>query len=75
MHRRLAHNDNHINTVAKPILNLGCSQYQCADDEVYKSLEEPVCVPKSECQPICMTVGNITYHEGEMMEYDDCHSW
>jgi von Willebrand factor len=62
--------------VAEPLfVSIGCGQYECPDDHVYKSQEDPICIPKSECKPVCMTVGNITYHEGEMMEYDDCHSW
>lgn len=59
----------------RPLLSIGCSQYECSNGQVFKSKKELVCVPKTKCKPVCLKIGNITYHEGDMMEYDDCHSW
>lgn len=57
------------------IVILGCSPVKCQDGYVQKSVQEPECIRKSECKPLCMTVGNKTYYEGDLMEENGCKKW
>ncbi|CAB3386136.1 Hypothetical predicted protein [Cloeon dipterum] len=52
----------------------GCELKKCGEGEIYQSLQELKCVPKSSCKPVCMKIGNVTYYEGDLMEQDACHS-
>ncbi|XP_073969601.1 hemolectin isoform X3 [Rhodnius prolixus] len=52
----------------------GCKYKNCAEGEVYLNSSLKQCVPKSECKPECLKIGNQTYYEGDFIEGDACHS-
>ncbi|KAK6627245.1 hypothetical protein RUM44_009722 [Polyplax serrata] len=66
-----------------PILFDACSREPCVEG-CQKPICEPgyvliddnsiSCVPITTCKSACLTVNNVTYLEGDIMESDDCHS-
>lgn len=53
----------------------GCDKPHCPPGEVFVDSSSTKCIPMSSCKSACLTVNNVTYFEGDLMENDDCHSW
>ncbi|KAK4875849.1 hypothetical protein RN001_012271 [Aquatica leii] len=52
----------------------GCQVKPCPEGEVFTNSSLLECVPKSNCNPVCLQIGNIAYLEGDLIEQDECHT-
>ena len=54
----------------------GCMPRPCPRGQIHGSETNLTCIPVSECPAaVCMTVDDVVYAEGDVMEKDACHSW
>lgn len=66
---------NQLNTMCeRDVCMEGCQVKPCPPGQIYSNSSLLDCVPKSICKPICLTVDDIIYYEGDLIEEDDCHS-
>ncbi|EDW29183.1 GL18548 [Drosophila persimilis] len=60
---RLCHHENCVE---------GCLIKPCPPGQIYLNDTHTVCVPRSECKPVCLVREDITYYEGDITYTDDC---
>ncbi|KAH8249445.1 hypothetical protein KR032_009614, partial [Drosophila birchii] len=60
---RLCHHENCVE---------GCQVKPCPINQIYLNDSYTTCVPRTDCRPVCLIRGNITYYEGDVTYTDDC---